>query len=111
MVRHEEGVELAALERLRETRQMLEVEVRIGIRARITPRRRVDADGAHESAQTQLTRAAHASFSSSSSNSLRLISCRKRRAESNVSSLYDRCTRPRRKAPGRSSGGATSREP
>src|ERR1019366_6444057 len=60
MVSHEEGVEFSALQRLRETGEMLEVKIRIRKRARITPRRGVDAYRPHESAQAQLTRAAHA---------------------------------------------------
>ena len=55
MVGHEEGVELAALQRLRQAAKMLEIEIRIRPRTRITPGCGVDADGPHESAETQLT--------------------------------------------------------
>jgi len=54
------NLERCELERLREPRQMLEIEIRIRVGAWIAPRRSVDTDGPHESAQAQLTRAAHA---------------------------------------------------
>ena len=60
MVGHEEGVELAALQRLGEALQVREVEVRVRIGAGIAPGAGMDADRAHEGAEAQLTRAAHA---------------------------------------------------
>ena len=54
MVGHEERVEPAALERLGETLEMLEVEIRVRIGARIAPPAGMDADRAHERAETQL---------------------------------------------------------
>jgi hypothetical protein len=54
-----EGVELAALERLREAPKMIGIEIRIRPRARITPGCGVDADRSHESTQAQFTRASH----------------------------------------------------
>ena len=54
MVGHEEGVELAALQRLREALQVREVEVGVGKGAGIAPGAGVDADRAHEGAKMQL---------------------------------------------------------
>ena len=50
MVGHEERIEPATLQRLREADQMLEVEVGIGIGTRVAPPGGMDADRAHESA-------------------------------------------------------------
>src|SRR5271156_6005631 len=92
MVGHEEGVELAPLECLRQTGEALEIEVRIRPRARITPCRGVDADGPHESAEAQLTRAVHSlpprrrdrsGLLRASLRRLQMISCRKSERESN----------------------------
>src|SRR6185312_1843380 len=55
MVGHEEGVELPGLELLGHLFQMREIEVRIRPGAGITPRAGVQADGAHERAELQLT--------------------------------------------------------
>ena len=54
MIGHEERVELSALERLRETLQMAEIEVGVGKRAGIAPGAGVDADRPHEGAEPQL---------------------------------------------------------
>jgi hypothetical protein len=51
MVGHEEGIESAALQGLREAFEMLEIEIRIRQPARVTPRRGVDADRPHEGTQ------------------------------------------------------------
>jgi hypothetical protein len=59
MVGHEEGVELAALERLREALDVREVEVGVGKGAGIAPGAGVDRGRAHERAQPQLTRCRH----------------------------------------------------
>src|SRR5580704_16034545 len=61
MIGHEEGVELAPLQRLREAREVFEIEIRIWKGAWISPGRSVDANRPHESAQAHLTRAAHCS--------------------------------------------------
>ena len=53
VVGHEERVELAALQRLREPREMLEIEVGVGIGAGIAPPRGVDPHRAHECPQPQ----------------------------------------------------------
>ncbi len=45
MIGHEERVETAALERLRESLQMREVEIGIGVRVREAPRARMETDG------------------------------------------------------------------
>lgn len=60
MVGHEEGVELRRLERLRETLQMREVEVGVGIGARVAPCAGMKTDRAHEGAETQLLSFSHA---------------------------------------------------
>ena len=54
MVGHEERVEPATLEGLREPLQLTEVEVRIGKRTGVPPSARVKADGAHEGAELEL---------------------------------------------------------
>ena len=54
MVRHEESVEAPALERLSETLQVLEVEIRVWIGAGIAPPTRMDPYRAHECAEAQL---------------------------------------------------------
>ena len=59
MVGHEEGVELAALEGLREALEVGEVEIGVGERARVAPPRRMDADRAHEGAEPQLPPIGH----------------------------------------------------
>jgi hypothetical protein len=55
MVGHEESVELAALQRLRQAAKMLEIEIRIRPRTRVTPGCGVDANRPHESTKVQLT--------------------------------------------------------
>ena len=52
VVGHEEGVEPAALQRLREALKVLEIEVRIRVRARIAPGAGMNADRPHERAQS-----------------------------------------------------------
>ncbi len=52
MVRHEPGVEPAALQGLRKAYQVLEVEIGVGISAGIAPPCGVDADRSHKRAQT-----------------------------------------------------------
>jgi hypothetical protein len=52
MVGHEERVEPPAFERLSETLQVLEVEVRVGIGAGIAPPSSVDSHGPHKSAES-----------------------------------------------------------
>ena len=59
MVGHEEGVELAALQRLREALEVREVEIGVRIGAGIAPGAGVDADRAHEGAEPELTRRRH----------------------------------------------------
>ena len=54
MVGHEEGVELRRLQRLREALQMREIEIGVGIGARIAPGAGVKTDRAHEGAEPQL---------------------------------------------------------
>ena len=54
MVGHEERVELSALERPGETLEMLKVEVRVRVGARIAPPARMDSHRAHEGAEAQL---------------------------------------------------------
>jgi hypothetical protein len=54
MVRHEERIEPPALERLSETLQVLEVEIRVWIGAGMAPPTRMDAYRAHEGAEAQL---------------------------------------------------------
>jgi hypothetical protein len=54
MVGHEERVEQSSLERLSETLEVLEVEVRIRIGARIAPPPGVDSHRAHEGPKAQL---------------------------------------------------------
>ena len=55
MIGHEEGIELGRLEPLREMLQMGEIEVGIRVGAGIAPRPGMDADRAHEGAETQAT--------------------------------------------------------
>src|ERR1700724_1657754 len=59
MVGHEPGVEAAALQGLRETDQVFEIEIGVGISARVAPPGGVNADRAHESAQMQLAWSRH----------------------------------------------------
>ena len=59
MVGHEEGVELARLQLLRQALQQREVEIRIGRGAGIAPGPGMDADRAHEGAELQLSRMCH----------------------------------------------------
>ena len=59
MIGHEPRVEPGALQGLRKTYQMLEVEIGVGIGAGIAPPCGVDADRAHKRAQTQLSRCCH----------------------------------------------------
>jgi hypothetical protein len=59
VVGHEEGVELAALQRLGETFQVLETEVGIWETAGIAPRGGVDADRAHECTEMELASFGH----------------------------------------------------
>ena len=54
MVGHEERVELSALERPREALEMLKVEIRVRVGARIAPPARMDSHRAHEGAEAQL---------------------------------------------------------
>ena len=54
MIGHEERIELAALERLREALEMGEIEIGVGKSAGIAPGAGVDGDRAHESAEMQL---------------------------------------------------------
>ena len=54
MVGHEERVEAPAFEGLSETLQVLEVEIRVGVGAGVSPPTRMDAHGAHERAKAQL---------------------------------------------------------
>ena len=60
VIGHEEGVELAALQRLGVADQRLEIEVGIGRTARIAPGGGMDADRTHEGAQLQLAFGGHA---------------------------------------------------
>src|SRR6266853_5373862 len=60
MVGHEEGVEAAALQRLRESLQVREIEIRIRKRSRVEPRGGVDTDRPHERTEAQLSLASHA---------------------------------------------------
>ncbi len=59
VVGHEEGVEPAALQRGDEPLHLGEVEVGVGISARITPRAGVDGGRAHEGAEPELTILSH----------------------------------------------------
>ena len=54
MVGHEERVEFSAFERLSETLQVLEVEVRVRIGAGIAPPPGMNSHGTHECAEAQL---------------------------------------------------------
>ncbi len=54
MIRHEKGVELAALQGLGETLDVLEIEIGVGIGAGIAPPRGVNADRPHERAEPKL---------------------------------------------------------
>ena len=62
VVGHEEGVELAALQRLREALEMREVEVGVREGAGIAPGAGMDAGRAHEGAEPQLTFLRHRKF-------------------------------------------------
>jgi hypothetical protein len=62
VVGHEEGVEFRRFQRLGEAPQMSNVEVRVGIRARISPSSGVDAGRPHECAEVQLSGRAHRSL-------------------------------------------------
>ncbi|GJE72971.1 hypothetical protein CHKEEEPN_4532 [Methylorubrum podarium] len=55
MVGHEEGVELGRLQGSGEAHEVVEVEVRVRKAAGIAPPRRVDADGAHEGAEMEVS--------------------------------------------------------
>ncbi len=55
VIGHEEGVELAALERLCEALEVPEVEIGIGKSAGIAPGAGMDARRPHEGAEPQLT--------------------------------------------------------
>ena len=55
MIGHEKRVEFGALQRLRETLEMGEIEIGVGEGAGITPGAGMDCRRAHESAETQLT--------------------------------------------------------
>src|SRR5262245_36502184 len=59
MIRHEEGVEFAAFERLREAFEMREVEIGIRESAGIAPGAGVDGGRPHEGAEPKLTRCRH----------------------------------------------------
>src|SRR5712692_2673204 len=59
MVGHEPGVEAAALQGLRETDQVLEIEIGVGIGAWVAPPGGMNADRAHERAQMQLAWSGH----------------------------------------------------
>ena len=55
VVGHEEGVELAALQRLREALDVREIEIRVGEGAGIAPGAGMDGGRPHECAETQLS--------------------------------------------------------
>ena len=59
MIGHEEGVEFAALQRLREALEMREVEIGIRESAGIAPGAGVDGSRPHEGAEPELTRCRH----------------------------------------------------
>src|SRR5262245_44868569 len=59
MVGHKEGIELAVFQLLRETFEMVKIEIRIREGARITPRGGMDTNRPHESPKPQLTRTGH----------------------------------------------------
>jgi hypothetical protein len=59
MIGHEEGVELAGFELLRETLQMSEVEIGIRVGAGLAPGAGMDADRAHEGAEMKLAGSGH----------------------------------------------------
>src|SRR5260221_14438578 len=59
MIGHEEGVEFAALERLREAFEMREVEIGIRESAGIAPGAGADGGRPHEGAEPELTRSRH----------------------------------------------------
>jgi hypothetical protein len=54
MVGHEECIEPAAFQRLGEALQVREVEIRVGVGARIEPGSGVDAGRPHEGAEMEL---------------------------------------------------------
>src|ERR1700751_3796322 len=59
MIRHEEGVEFAAFERLREAFEMREVEIGIRESAGIAPGAGMDGGRPHEGGEPELTRWRH----------------------------------------------------
>jgi len=59
VIGHEEGVELAALQRLREAFDVREVEIRVREGTGIAPGTGVDGRRPHECAQPELTRRRH----------------------------------------------------
>src|SRR5215471_12096813 len=59
MIRHEEGVEFAAFERLREALDMREVEIGIRESAGIAPGAGMDGGRPHEGGEPELTRSRH----------------------------------------------------
>src|SRR5260370_20266045 len=59
MIGHEEGVEFAALERLREAFEMREVEIGIRESAGIAPGAGMDSRRPHEGGEPELTRSRH----------------------------------------------------
>src|SRR6266478_1587016 len=59
VIRHEEGVEFAAFERLREAFEMREVEIGIRKSAGIAPGASMDGGRPHEGAEPELTRWRH----------------------------------------------------
>src|SRR5471030_2356036 len=59
MVGHEEGVETAALQRLRKTLEMREIEVGVRESTGVTPGSGVNGGRAHESAEPQATLRGH----------------------------------------------------
>jgi hypothetical protein len=59
VIGHEESVELAALQRLREALQMRQIEIGVGIGAGIAPPAGMNGCRPHESAEPQLTLRSH----------------------------------------------------
>ena len=55
MIRHEEGIEFRRLELLRESLEMSEIEIRVGIGAGIPPGPGVNAYRPHEGAEVEAT--------------------------------------------------------
>ncbi len=62
MVGHEERVKFSTFQRLDETFEMRQVEIRVRKRAGVAPRPGVKADGTHERAEAQLTFFGHRSI-------------------------------------------------